>query len=78
LHLDYGPPKVKVADYLRNEARFRVIERADPARYKSFVAESQAAAERRYAVYEQLAGITVPVIEPAEDDSAPADTMETT
>ena len=27
-----------------------------PARYKAFVAESQAAAERRYAVYQQLAG----------------------
>ena len=61
LHLDYGPPKAKVADYMRNESRFRMVERADPARYKKFVAESQAAAERRYAVYQQLAGITVPV-----------------
>ena len=63
LHLDYGPPKAKVADYMRNESRFRMVERADPARYKTFVAESQAAAERRYAVYQQLAGITVPVIQ---------------
>ncbi len=62
LHLDYGPPKAKVADYMRNESRFRMVERADPARYKAFVGESQAAAERRYAVYQQLAGITVPVI----------------
>ena len=46
---------------MRNESRFRMVERADPARYKKFVAESQAAAERRYAVYQQLAGITVPV-----------------
>ena len=66
LHLDYGPPKARVADYMRNESRFRMVERADPARYKTFVAESQAAAERRYAVYQQLAGITVPVIQPAE------------
>ena len=58
LHLDYGPPKAKVADYMRNESRFRMVERADPARFKAFVAESQAAAERRYAVYQQLAGIT--------------------
>jgi pyruvate-ferredoxin/flavodoxin oxidoreductase len=76
LRLDYGPPKAKVADYLRNESRFRVIERADPARYKTFVAESQAAAERRYAVYEQLAGITVPVIPTPEEQPAPADGME--
>jgi pyruvate-ferredoxin/flavodoxin oxidoreductase len=67
LHLDYNAPKTKVADYLRNEARFRMVERADPARYKAFVAESQAEAERRYAVYSQLAGITVPVIQPAAD-----------
>jgi pyruvate-ferredoxin/flavodoxin oxidoreductase len=63
LHLDYGPPKSRVADYLRNESRFRMVERADPVQYKKFVAESQAAAQRRYAVYSQLAGITVPVID---------------
>jgi pyruvate-ferredoxin/flavodoxin oxidoreductase len=72
LHLDYGPPKVRVADYMRNESRFRTIERADPARYRKFLAESQAAAERRYAVYQQLAGITVPVIEAKHDEPAPS------
>jgi pyruvate-ferredoxin/flavodoxin oxidoreductase len=70
LKLDYGPPKGRVADYLRNESRFRTVERADPARYKAFVAESQAAAQRRYAVYQQLAGITVPVIQPTEQEPA--------
>src|SRR6185295_4712462 len=77
LKLDYGPPKVKVADYLRNESRFRSIERSDPARYRAFLKESQAAAERRYAVYEQLAGITVPVIPTTpEEESAKPDLME--
>jgi pyruvate-ferredoxin/flavodoxin oxidoreductase len=82
LHLDYGPPKIKVADYLRNESRFRMVERADPARYKAFVAESQAAAQRRYAVYQQLAGITVPIIKPEAEEpvvaaaSAPAGLKE--
>jgi hypothetical protein len=50
----------KVADYMRNESRFRMIERADPARFKRFLEESQAAAERRYLVYQQLAGMKVP------------------
>ena len=68
LKLDYGPPKGRVGDYLRNESRFRTIERADPARYKSFVTESQAAADRRYAVYQQLAGITVPIIRVADEN----------
>ncbi|HXV64543.1 MAG TPA: 4Fe-4S dicluster domain-containing protein, partial [Vicinamibacteria bacterium] len=66
LHLDYGPPKAKVADYMRNESRFRMVERVDPERYKRFLEESQAAAQRRYAVYQQLAGITVPVGEARE------------
>jgi pyruvate-ferredoxin/flavodoxin oxidoreductase len=68
LHLDYGPPKAKVADYMKNESRFRSIERADPERYKHFLQESQAAAERRYAVYQQLAGVTVPVIEHKDEE----------
>jgi pyruvate-ferredoxin/flavodoxin oxidoreductase len=82
LHLDYGPPRAKVADYLRNESRFRMVERADPARYKAFVAESTAAAQRRYAVYQQLAGITVPIIKPEAEApvvaavSAPAGSKE--
>jgi len=73
---DDGPPKGRVEDYLRNESRFRVVERADPAQYKSFVAQSQAAAERRYAVYQQLAGITVPVIEPTEEKPVRSDSGE--
>ncbi|MGE3510747.1 MAG: thiamine pyrophosphate-dependent enzyme, partial [Vicinamibacterales bacterium] len=70
LHLDYGPPKARVADYMRNEARFRVIERSDPARFKQFVQESQKAAEQRYAVYRQMAAITVPNVEPRPDDAS--------
>jgi pyruvate-ferredoxin/flavodoxin oxidoreductase len=61
LHLDYAAPTKRVADYMRNESRFRMIERADPARYKRFVDESQEASRRRYSVYQQLAGISVPV-----------------
>ncbi|MGH7493041.1 MAG: pyruvate:ferredoxin (flavodoxin) oxidoreductase [bacterium] len=71
LHLDYGPPKAKVADYMRNESRFRMIERADPARFKRFLEESQAAAQRRYAVYQQLAGIKVPVVEANGEELPP-------
>ena len=76
LHLDYGPPKARVGDYMRNESRFRMVERADPAQYKKFVRESQAAAQRRYAVYQQLAGITVPVIDTTEPPPARPDSKE--
>jgi hypothetical protein len=45
-----------------------MVERADPDRYRKFVAESEDAARRRYIVYKQLAGISVP---PAEAAAAP-------
>jgi pyruvate-ferredoxin/flavodoxin oxidoreductase len=78
LHLDYGPPKARVADYMRNESRFRVIERTDPVRFKQFLRASEEAAQQRYAVYQQLAGITVPqphvqVDDAPSPDLAPAD-----
>jgi pyruvate-ferredoxin/flavodoxin oxidoreductase len=60
MKLDYGPPKPTVAEYMRNESRFRMIERSDPARFKYFLEEAQAAATRRYAGYQQLAQITLP------------------
>jgi pyruvate-ferredoxin/flavodoxin oxidoreductase len=73
LHLDSGPPKVDVLDYLRNENRFRMVEKQDPARFRRLAAASREAARRRFAVYEQLAGITVPLPAPA---AAAADLAE--
>ena len=72
LNLDYGPPKPKVAEYMRNESRFRMIERADPARFKHFLDEAQAAATRRYAGYQQLAEIRLPYGEKEEQPAPPA------
>jgi pyruvate-ferredoxin/flavodoxin oxidoreductase len=69
LELDYGPPKAKVADYMRNESRFRMIERADPARFKRFLVDAQAAAERRYAGYKQLAAITLPAEKEKDEET---------
>jgi len=61
LHLDSGPPKTKVLDYVRNEGRFRVVEKADPARFQHLLKASERHTRERYAVYQQLAGITVPL-----------------
>jgi hypothetical protein len=55
---------------MRNESRFRVVERSDPARFRGFLKEAQEAARRRYAMYQQLAGITVPLPETTADDKA--------
>ena len=68
LHLDYGPPKGQMAEYMRNESRLRVVERTDPVRFKEFLKESQEAAQQRYAVKQQLAGITVRQIDLTTDD----------
>ncbi len=70
MHLDYGPPKPLVAEYMRNESRFRVVERSDPARFKGFLKDAQEAARQRYAIYQQLAGITVPQLEVTTGDAA--------
>jgi pyruvate-ferredoxin/flavodoxin oxidoreductase len=71
LNLDYGPPKPKVADYMRNESRFRMIERANPERFQYFLREAQAQADRRYAGYQQLAKITLPARDKAKEETTP-------
>ena len=71
MRLDYGPPRARVADYMRNESRFRVIERSDPARFKLFLKQATEEARKRFAVYQQLAGITVPLEEAKDEDIEP-------
>ena len=65
LQLDSGAPKMKVQDYMRNETRFRMVEKQDPERFKRLIAAAQRNAGQRFAVYQQLAGITVPQMEAA-------------
>ena len=48
--------------------RFRVVERSNPARFKGFLKDAQEAARQRYAMYRQLAGITLPPREAAADE----------
>jgi pyruvate-ferredoxin/flavodoxin oxidoreductase len=60
LKLDYGAPKVKVADYVRGEGRFRVVEKTDPERFRRLLDLAEREARQRYAVYQQLAGVSVP------------------
>ena len=57
LVLDAKEPSSAVEGYMRFEARFRMVERLDPKRFRAFVAESQRHADRRRHVYEQLARI---------------------
>ncbi len=63
LHLDSGAPKTPLLDYMRNEGRFRVVEKADPERFKRLLKTAEKVMRQRFAVYQQLAGITVPLFE---------------
>jgi pyruvate-ferredoxin/flavodoxin oxidoreductase len=60
LKLDSKKPRGKVRDILPLETRFRMVEKQDPARYRKFLEASQKQADRRYAIYQQLAEVSVP------------------
>jgi hypothetical protein len=52
---------VSVADYMRNEARFLMVEKIDPERFRQLAVAARDNAARRIALYEQLARITLPL-----------------
>jgi pyruvate-ferredoxin/flavodoxin oxidoreductase len=60
LHLDSGPPTVRIEDYVRNQARFRMVEKADPKRFQRLLAAAEKQAAQHFAIYQQLAELRVP------------------
>ncbi|HQN95857.1 MAG TPA: pyruvate:ferredoxin (flavodoxin) oxidoreductase [Thermoanaerobaculia bacterium] len=67
LKLDSGAAKVPVSEYMKNEARFRMVEKQNPQRFRQLMAEAQRDVTRRVAIYEQLSHLTVPSTTPAAD-----------
>jgi pyruvate-ferredoxin/flavodoxin oxidoreductase len=61
LVIDAPPGRVSVADYMRNEARFLMVEKIDPERFRRLASAARDHAARRVALYEQLARITLPL-----------------
>jgi pyruvate-ferredoxin/flavodoxin oxidoreductase len=59
LQLDAEHPTTSPIGYMRNEARFRMTEMVDPARFKHLLARAAAHSAHRVAIYQQLAGIKV-------------------
>jgi pyruvate-ferredoxin/flavodoxin oxidoreductase len=55
-----GPARASVAEYMRNEGRFRIVELQDRKRFEQLLRSAQEQAERRLSFYRQLAGIRVP------------------
>jgi pyruvate-ferredoxin/flavodoxin oxidoreductase len=60
LHLDSGPPTTSLLDYMRGEARFRIVEKQNPERFRRLAASAQRDAAARVAVYDQLSRLTIP------------------
>jgi pyruvate-ferredoxin/flavodoxin oxidoreductase len=60
LVVDAPPGRASVDDYMRNETRFRMVEKIDPERFRRLAAAARDHAARRVALYEQLARITLP------------------
>ena len=72
LVVDSPGGSIPVAEYMRNEARFRMVEKIDPAGFKRYAAGAQHAAARRMAVYQHIAQLRFPhVAAPAAVESTP-------
>jgi pyruvate-ferredoxin/flavodoxin oxidoreductase len=61
LRLDSGPPHLDLAQYMTQEARFRMVELRSPARYHALLDAAREAVRQRRALYEQLSGIHLPL-----------------
>jgi pyruvate-ferredoxin/flavodoxin oxidoreductase len=57
LLLEGGSRKVKVREYLQNEMRFRMVERANPKRFRGLIDAAERDAKRRLELYQELASL---------------------
>jgi pyruvate-ferredoxin/flavodoxin oxidoreductase len=53
--LDSAAPKVALGKFLRNEARFRLVEQQDPERFRRLLEQSEADIRKHFALYEAWA-----------------------
>ncbi|HOW71529.1 MAG TPA: pyruvate:ferredoxin (flavodoxin) oxidoreductase [Phycisphaerae bacterium] len=60
LILDSVPGETKVSEYMRNETRFRMVEKMNPERFQKLSVMAAEASARRLAVYDHMAKLTVP------------------
>jgi pyruvate-ferredoxin/flavodoxin oxidoreductase len=66
LHIDADPVSVSMRTYMREEARFRMVELRDPERFEQLVHAAEQAVTARHELYEQLAAIRLPVPEDSD------------
>jgi pyruvate-ferredoxin/flavodoxin oxidoreductase len=57
--LDSNAPKSPLAQYVKNETRFRMVEQQNPERFRALMATAQADIIKRYSMYDQMSRINV-------------------
>jgi pyruvate-ferredoxin/flavodoxin oxidoreductase len=70
LQLDSGEAKLSAKQYMRNETRFRMVEKLDPERFRRLLNSAEKQARQRVSLYKQLSGVSVPQISDAEIEAA--------
>ncbi len=71
LQLDSLPPKTKLKDYVMNETRYRMVERANPDHFKQLIGQAQFDVAKRYMLYEQMSKLAV--YKAPTEESAPSE-----
>jgi pyruvate-ferredoxin/flavodoxin oxidoreductase len=71
LQMDSGRARISPQEYMKHEARFRMVERVDKDRFRRLLQNAEISAARRLAIYQQLAGMTIPLDETGGDESKP-------
>ena len=61
LQMDSPAPKIDLGSYVRNETRYRMVEQQNPEHFRHLLAMAQREVTNRYATYENLAKLTMPV-----------------
>jgi len=61
LQMDSPAPKIDLSTYVLNETRFRMVQQQNPEHFKHLLAMAQREVTNRYATYENLAHLTMPV-----------------
>ncbi len=69
LTLDSKEPNGHLAEFMKGEARFQMVERADPERYRGLVNTAEANIRRRFAMLRRFAGLP-DVVPPPKSDAA--------
>ncbi|CAA7627981.1 putative 2-oxoacid-flavodoxin fused oxidoreductase:conserved protein; 4Fe-4S cluster binding protein [Candidatus Terasakiella magnetica] len=57
LTMDSKEPTGSLADFMKGEARFQMVERADPERYRGLVLSAESNIRRRFAMLRRFAGL---------------------